>query len=124
MIISGCSRQKRSVPAADIEKPQSTRAGFAVLTAGLQIAVEMIGDFLIDSFEVKVVSGILIGLIHLPDTFGSVNDVEKDMSAARTTRHRIVADLKEEFGIIQAAGPASLAAHAASLRLWKSFSQL
>jgi hypothetical protein len=42
-----------------------------------------------------------------------MNDVEKDMTAAGTTGYTILADLKEEFGITQATGPAALAAHSA-----------
>jgi hypothetical protein len=40
-----------------------------------------------------------------------VDDIEKDMSAAGTTGDTILTDLKEEFGIIQATGPAALPAH-------------
>jgi len=47
----------------------------------------------------------------LPDAFGSVHDVEEDMRAAGATDYAVVAHLKEEFGIVQATGPASLAVH-------------
>jgi hypothetical protein len=106
-----CTGYQCTVSTTDIEKPRGARSGFALFTADLQVAVEMAGDFFVDSFEVKVVSRVLVALIHLPDTFGSVNNIEKDMSAAGTTGDTILAELKEEFGIIQATGPAALAAH-------------
>jgi hypothetical protein len=40
-----------------------------------------------------------------------VHDIEKDMTAAGAADYTIFADLEEEFGIAQAACPASLAAH-------------
>src|SRR5262245_54493119 len=94
-----------------------------MLAASAQIAVEVGVDFVVDPLEVEVIPGILVALIHLPDAFGSVNDVEKNMSAAPATCHAIVADLEEEFGIVLAARPASLAVHGGWSHLGLSFSQ-
>jgi hypothetical protein len=107
-----CSRQKRSVSTTDIEKPRGTRSGLALFTADLQIVVEMAGDFVVDSLEVKVIAGILIGCIHSSDTFRVVSDIEENMGAPGTTGNTILTDLKEELGSIQATGAAALAPHA------------
>jgi hypothetical protein len=106
-----CTRQEGAVSATNIEKPEKARASFALLTRCTQVTVDMAGDFLIDSFEVKVISRALIRLVHLPDAFGSVSDVEKYMTAARATDYTVVAHLKEEFGIVEATGPASMPNH-------------
>jgi len=105
------SRQKCAVSTSDIQKPQSTRVGPAVGTAGPQIAVKVTRHFGIYPFEVEVPCGIPIPLIDLTDAFVSVNDVEKGMTTPPATRYTIAAEFKEEFRIVQATGPASLPAH-------------
>jgi hypothetical protein len=84
-----------------------------VLTAYAEIVVEVTCDFFIDSFEVKIISRVFILHVHLPDAFGSVHDVQEDVSATRATGDTVVAHLKQKFRIVQATGPASLAAHGA-----------
>ena len=105
------SRQEHSISATDIEKARSTQACFAELTTGTQIAVEVSGHFLIDSLEIEIIPAVLVCLVHKPNAFRGVHDIEKNVTAATATDHTIVANLKQEFGAVQATGPASLAVH-------------